>query len=122
MQIILEDVESGVGPFDQIVVATGSDSYGAPDAVMLEGADRAFLQPAQARELAAALLRGADEAEGRTVSDVAEEERAVRAKVADELERMDGTNLGMSLTRSHAVKVARQGLRPEDTQHGTGWQ
>ncbi|MFB7499488.1 hypothetical protein ACFC09_33245 [Streptomyces sp. NPDC056161] len=42
-----------------------------------------------------------------------------REAVARDLEAMDGTNAGMSLTRSHAVTVARRGLRPEDTQHGS---
>lgn len=39
---------------------------------------------------------------------------ATREAVAAELEQMDGTNLGMSLTRSQAVNVARRGIRPED--------
>lgn len=98
--------------------------------------------PVQARELAATLLRAADEAEERepmpsrervwnvvSFSSAGEEadahtdeimvavERDVRERVARELEVMDGTNLGMSLTRSHAVNVARGGLTPRDTQH-----
>ena len=109
----------------------------------------AWLAPAQARELAAALLRAADEAEGRTpagalahimavldmqydADEIAEDPsilttirtdaermvRMVRDEVANDLEQMDGTNLGMSLTRTHAVNVARRGLTPADTQHG----
>ncbi|MEU1200179.1 hypothetical protein ABZ446_28695 [Streptomyces sp. NPDC005813] len=105
--------------------------------------------PAQARELAAALLRAADEADGREpvgalkhimavldmqydADEIAEDPRIltqiradaermvgmVREEVARDLEAMDGTNLGMSLTRTHAVNVARRGLAPQDTQHG----
>jgi hypothetical protein len=93
--------------------------------------------PAQARELAAALRRAADEAEGRKpvgaerdlldfidragwdgTALVASHRQYVRDEVAGELETMDGTNLGMSLTCSQAVNVARRGLTPWDTQHG----
>jgi hypothetical protein len=103
--------------------------------------------PAQARELAAALLRAADEAEGRKpagalahimavldmqhdADEIAEDPsilteirtdaerivRMVRAEVARDLEQMDGTNLGMSLNRTQAVRVARTGLEPMDVQ------
>ncbi|MFD5198863.1 hypothetical protein ACFWM7_01575 [Streptomyces sp. NPDC058375] len=72
--------------------------------------------PAQARKLAAALLRAADEAEGVEPVDV---EQAVRNKVADELKQMDGTNMGMNISRIQAANVARRGLRPMDTRHGT---
>ncbi|WP_328742963.1 hypothetical protein OG436_29675 [Streptomyces caniferus] len=42
-----------------------------------------------------------------------------RAAVARDLEQMDGTNLGRSLTRGQAVNVARHGLRPCDVQRGS---
>lgn len=96
----------------------------------------AWIPPAQARELAAALLRAADEAEGRepvgaerNLLDfieragwdgsalVSAHRQQIRDEVARELEEMDGTNLGMSLVRTHAVNVARRGLTPRDTQH-----
>ncbi|GAA1064741.1 hypothetical protein GCM10009574_023540 [Streptomyces asiaticus] len=47
---------------------------------------------------------------------------AVAARVCDEvardLEQMDGTNLGMSLNRTQAVRIARSGLESKDVQHG----
>ena len=106
--------------------------------------------PAQARAKAAALLRAADEAEGREpvgalahimavldmqydADEIAEDPsiltqiradaermvRMVRNEVADELWSMDGTNMGMSLTRAQAVNVARRGLTPGDVQGGS---
>lgn len=95
----------------------------------IDGGAASWYTPTQARELAAALLRAADEAD--EIADdpsilaeiQAEAERVVREvrdEVARDLEAMDGTNLGMSLSRSQAVNVARRGLRQCDVQHGTG--
>lgn len=101
----------------------------------------ALLCPDEARELAAALLRAADEAEGverpsdgsaeRNLLDfisrvgwdgtnmVSAVVKETRDKVAAELEQMDGTNMGMNISRTQAMTVARNGLRPMDTRHGT---
>lgn len=114
----------------EINVSTYSGDY-APGAV-------AYYTPAQARELAGVLLRAAGEAEGRKPVDaerdlmdfigragwdgtalVAAHRQHVRDEVARDLEAMDGTNWGMSLTRAQAVNVARRGLTPWDTQHGS---
>ncbi|MFJ6636635.1 hypothetical protein ACIQMR_35505 [Streptomyces sp. NPDC091376] len=65
MEFKLEDIDGGLGPFETVAVAAGSHSLGPDGSVMVEGAERAYLAPAQARELAAALLRAADEAERR---------------------------------------------------------
>lgn len=64
MKTVFEDVDGGAGPFETVTVATGPDSWGPDGRVMLDGADRVFVPPAQARATAAALLRAADEAEG----------------------------------------------------------
>ncbi|MYY03112.1 MULTISPECIES: hypothetical protein [unclassified Streptomyces] len=116
MEFKIEDLDGGMGPFESATIATGAESYGPEGLIMVEGVDRMFPTPAQARELAAALLRAADEAEDVEPVDI---EQAVRNKVAEELEQMDGKNLGMNVSRTQAVNVARRGLRPEDTRHGT---
>lgn len=65
MKITFEDVDDGLGPWGHVEVATGDDGYGPAGTVSVDGLDRAIYTPAQARELAAALLRAADEAEGK---------------------------------------------------------
>jgi hypothetical protein len=71
--------------------------------------------PAQARELAAALLRAADEAEGRTGTDMSAEEIVVRSKVADELEALprynDNADWCAHIGYRQAVDTARRGRR-----------
>ncbi|MEU7243353.1 hypothetical protein [Streptomyces sparsogenes] len=138
---------------DYVTVEAGEDSIAADGDVRLfapatentisTGEPVAVLSfsPARARELAAALLRAADEAEERTPStperdllaflsragwDGTDMVAAVRAQivretrdeVARDLEQMDGTNLGMSLVRTQAVRVARSGLEPMDVRRG----
>lgn len=65
MKITFEDVDDGLGPWGRVEVATGDDGYGPAGTVSVDGPDRAIYSPAQARSLAAALFRAADEAEGR---------------------------------------------------------
>ncbi|MFI9123822.1 hypothetical protein ACIGW0_31275 [Streptomyces bikiniensis] len=64
MEMEFEDLDGGFGPFETITVAVGADGYGPTGTVTLEGADRVFLPPARARDVARALLHAADEAEG----------------------------------------------------------
>lgn len=77
--------------------------------------DRNPLTPAQARDFAAALLRAADEAEGRIGTDMSAEEIVVRSKVADELEALprynDIADWCAHIGYRQAVDTARSGRR-----------
>ncbi|MGW2950721.1 hypothetical protein [Streptomyces eurythermus] len=105
------------------------------DETIAEDVGTVEFSPTRARELAVALLRAADEAEGREADGaekdlldffrrtgwdgadlVAAHRQQVRNEVARDLEQMDGTNWGMSLSRTRAVRVARTGLEPMDVQ------
>jgi hypothetical protein len=112
-----------VGDGQAVAVAAGHDEAVPSGRVRLAVVDavgptcgaNTHTSPDEAREIAAALLRAADEAEGRTATDMTDEERTIRSAVAAELETLPRYNdMGdwcTNINRRQAIDTARHGRR-----------